>query len=230
MNSKTVLLVEDDFLNRRLSKKVLVENNYRVLEAKNAKEALSLLDKEAIDFIILDINLGEQERDGISLGQEIKDTYSIPFAYLTAYEHMAVMTKAVATAPCSYISKPFKHTDLIAAVELGMRQFAPPPKRKATLVVREGDFYTELVIEEICHIESDKNYLQFYTPDKVFKTRNTIKQIMQQLPPADFVQTHRAFIVNINRIERFSLKSLVVNGYEIPISRNYLEGIKNLYK
>ena len=36
MEQKVILLVEDDFLNRRLSKKALTENNYKVLEAKNA--------------------------------------------------------------------------------------------------------------------------------------------------------------------------------------------------
>ncbi|MBS1589675.1 MAG: DNA-binding response regulator, partial [Bacteroidetes bacterium] len=41
MEEQTILLVEDDFLNRRLCRKVLVDNAYRVLEAKNATEAKS---------------------------------------------------------------------------------------------------------------------------------------------------------------------------------------------
>ena len=57
MNSKVILVVEDDFLNRRLSKKVLQENGYQVLEAKNADEALKILNKELVDLAILDINL-----------------------------------------------------------------------------------------------------------------------------------------------------------------------------
>lgn len=48
MNTKTILIVEDDFLNRRLIKKVLQENEYHTLEAKNADEALSILNKEAL--------------------------------------------------------------------------------------------------------------------------------------------------------------------------------------
>ena len=47
MTQKTILLVEDDFLNRRLSKKVLLENGYDVFEAKNTQEALDILKKES---------------------------------------------------------------------------------------------------------------------------------------------------------------------------------------
>jgi CheY-like chemotaxis protein len=42
MISKVILIVEDDFLNRRLTKKILLENNYKVLVAKNAHEAMDI--------------------------------------------------------------------------------------------------------------------------------------------------------------------------------------------
>src|SRR5690606_4183357 len=106
---KTILLVEDNFLNRRLSKKVLTENNYRILEAKNAVEALEILKKESIDLAILDINLGENEKDGITLGGQIKEKFSVPFIYLTAYENPEIIKKAVSTTPYSYLTKPFKN-------------------------------------------------------------------------------------------------------------------------
>lgn len=72
MNSKVILIVEDDFLNRRLTKKILQENSYQVLEAKNADEALAILNKELVDLAVLDINLGDGEMDGISLGISFK--------------------------------------------------------------------------------------------------------------------------------------------------------------
>ena len=79
MEGKKILLVEDDFLNRRLSKKVLLENEYLVFEAKNTKEAIEIITKENIDLVILDINLGENEQDGIALAQRIKEKHTVPF-------------------------------------------------------------------------------------------------------------------------------------------------------
>jgi len=227
---KNILLVEDDFLNRRLTKKVLAEHGHGILEAKNAAEALNLLNKEKVDFIIVDINLGEAECDGISLGQQILEKYGIPFSYLTAYDNSAVMSRAIATAPYSYITKPFKPADLLAAVELGIRQSATQQKRRPTIVVKDDDFNTELLIEDICYIEADKNYVLLHTADKIFKTRNTIKQIMEQLPQSSFIQTHRAFVVNRKKIDKFTVKTLVVNKTEIPVSKNYIDDIESVFK
>jgi DNA-binding LytR/AlgR family response regulator len=226
MIKKTILIVEDDFLNRRLSKKVLLENGYDIFEAKNAKEALEVLKKESITFAILDINLGENEQDGISLGQQIKDKFSIPFIYLTAYENPEIIGKAVSTSPYSYLTKPFKNSDLIAATEIATRQSAYFPKQKPFIYVKEGDYNVKLEEEKINYIESEGNYLLFYTDEKIYRTRSTIKNILSELSESNFLQTHRAYVVNKNKIEKFTNKSLIVRNASIPISENYLNKVK----
>lgn len=228
MTQKTILIVEDDFLNRRLSKKVLLENGYEVFEAKNTQQALEILKKEPITFVILDINLGENEKDGISLGQIIKDKFSIPFIYLTAYENPDIIGQAISTSPYSYLTKPFKNSDLIAAVEIAIRQSADLPKRKPFIHVKDGEYTVELSVEKINFIESEGNYLLFYTNDKAYKMRSTIKNIISELSNSLFIQTHRAYIVNKTKIEKFNNKSLMIGDTTIPISENYLENIKQL--
>jgi len=219
MERKTILLVEDDFLNRRLSKKTLVENNYNVLEAKNSREALEILKKEMIDLVILDINLGENEQNGITLGEQINNRFSVPFIYLTAYENAEIISKAVATTPYSYLTKPFKNVDLITSVEIAIRQSGK--KYVPKISVKDGEFNVYLPIDEINHIESEGNYMLFYTDKKIYKARSTIKQVLELLPDSTFVQVHRAYIINKTKIEKFSQKSLIIQNIEIPISRNY---------
>lgn len=228
MNNKSILLVEDDFLNRRLSRKVLMENDYQVFEAKNAKEALEILKKETITFVILDINLGENEQDGISLGQEIKDKFSVPFIYLTAYENPEIIGKAVSTSPYSYLTKPFKNSDLIAAIEIAIRQSAHFPRHKPFILVKEGDYNVKLEEEKINYIESEGNYLLFYTDEKIYKIRSTLKNILNELSGSNFIQTHRAYVVNKNKIEKFNNKTLMIGDMSIPVSENYLENIKKI--
>lgn len=226
MAQKIILLVEDDFLNRRLSKKVLSENGYVVVEAKNAKEALSILQKKSITLAILDINLGENEQDGITLGQEIKTQFSLPFIYLTAYENPEIIGKAITTSPYSYLTKPFKNSDLIASVEIAIRQSSNLSKRKPSLLVKDGEYNVSLALEDINYIESEGNYLLFYTTKKVYKLRSTIKNLKEELPSSIFIQTHRAYIVNKNKIEKFSNRNVIIDGISIPISENYLEHVR----
>ncbi len=221
MNSKVILVVEDDFLNRRLTKKVLQENGYLVLEAKNADETLKILNKELVDLAILDINLGDGEMDGISLGNLIQNKQKVPFIYLTAYENAKVISEAVATSPYSYLTKPFKNSDLIASVELAIIKSAKEDKPRPTILVKDGEYKVELPLEEINYIESEGNYLLFHTDKKTYKCRSTIEQILNVLPSLSFIQIHRAFIVNKTKVEKFNSKSVIIQNIEIPISKNY---------
>ncbi len=223
MNEKTILLVEDDFLNRRVTKKALQENGYHVLESKNAIEALIVLANQRPDLIVIDINLGEQQQDGISLAHEIKLQFNIPFVFLTAYDTQDVIKKAIDTTPQSYITKPFKNVDLLTTIELAIRQSANKEKRKPTVSVKDEAYNIALPIDEIYYIESDGNYLLFHTHNKVYKNRTTIKQIIEQLPADTFIQTHRAYVVNRHKVEKSGNKGIIVKSTEIPISRNYIE-------
>ncbi|MNK31466.1 putative transcriptional regulatory protein pdtaR [compost metagenome] len=222
MKQKNILLVEDDFLNRRLAKKILVENGYRILEANNTIEASELLKKEDIDLAVLDINLGTDERDGISIGKELSEKYRIPFVYLTAYDNKEIVTRAVATSPGAYITKPFKNTDLLVTIELMIRQTDQAKKHKPNILVKDGSFNTELALEEIDYIESEGNYLLFYSTKKIYKSRSTIKQILEVLP-GNFIQVHRAYIVNKTKIEKFNTKEVVINQTAIPVSKTYVD-------
>lgn len=221
MEQKIILLVEDDFLNRRLSKKALLEQNYSVLEAKNAKEALDILKKETIDLAILDINLGENEQDGISLGQLIQDKYAVPFIYLTAFETSEIIERAVSTVPYSYLIKPFKHVDLLTSVAIAIKQFGK--KYVPKIAVKDNDFTVELSVDSINYIESEGNYLFFHTDEKVFKLRMTVKQVLEQLSENTFIQVHRAYVINKTKIEKFNQKSVIIHNTEIPVSKNFVD-------
>ena len=230
MEMKSILLVEDDFLNRRLTKKILLENRYHVLEAKNYIEAIQILKKEKILLAILDIHLGEGEQDGISLGQEIHAKYRTPFIYLTAYDNTEIINKAVMTAPYSYLTKPFKNIDLIASVEIAIQQSKNSEIKIPTILVKDIDYTVELPTNTINYIESDGNYLLFYTDKKIYKSRATIKQMMDLLPQDTFIQTHRAFIVNTQKIEKFNIKSIVIKNTIIPVSKKYIDNIDIVFK
>jgi len=224
---KTILLVEDDFLNRRITKKLLAGNGYRVLESKNALEAFERLRLETIDLAILDIHLGEGERDGISISQQIQEKHKVPFIFLTAYDNQEIINKALFSNPFSYLTKPFKNVDLINSVEIALRKSVDHFKPKPSIVVKDEDYQVELPIEAINHIESDGNYLNVYTDKKTYRCRSTIKNILDSLPETSFVQVHRAFIVNKHKITKYTIKSVVVNNIELPMSSNYSESFNS---
>lgn len=227
MIQKTILLVEDDFLNRRLTKKVLLKSGYQVLEAKNSKEALDIINIENINLAILDINLGNDKEEGITLGQQIKDGYSIPFIYLTAYANIPTLTQATATKPYSYLTKPFKDIDLIASIEIAIGQATQLQEKVISSInVKYQDHFVNLPLNAIDYFESKGNYLLCHSGDKVYKYRSTIKQILILPFTHTFIQIHRGFLVNKDKIEKYNAKNVLIKQQPIAISRNYK---KNLF-
>lgn len=220
MTKKNILLVEDDFLNRRLTKKVLLEGGFSIFEAKNAEIALEVLKNETIDLAILDINLGDEVPDGIGLGKAILENFKIPFIFLTAYETSEIINKAIETLPSSFLTKPFKTADLLASIEIALANTSVKENIPQMIWVKDGKFKKELALNEINFIQSEGNYLLIFTTDSTFKIRSTLSQILEQLPGNNFVRIHRAYVVNSNKIEKYSSKSVIINNREIPISKN----------
>ena len=228
MTSQTILLVEDDYLNRRLTKKILLKSGYRVLESKNTDEALHIIDQEKIDLAILDINLGEDKQEGITLGQQIKDQHRFPFIYITAYANIPTLRKASATKPYSYLTKPLKEIDLIASVEIAIGHSSPFLQTKliSLISVKLEDHFVDLALAAIDYIEANGNYLLCFSAGKVYRYRSTIKQLLALPSDVTFVQIHRGFLVNKNKIEKYNAKNVFVNQKTITVSRNYK---KNLF-
>lgn len=227
MTPKTILLVEDDFLNRRLTKKILVNAGYKVYESKNSSEALQLIKTEKIDLAVLDINLGEDELEGITLGQQIKDHHPIPFIYLTAYANIPTLTQATTTKPHSYLTKPFKDIDLIASIGIAVDHASSLQQELiSSISVKYQDHFTDLPLNNIDYIESKGNYLLCYSVGKVYRYRSTIKQMINNPINTIFIQIHRAFLVNKNKIEKYNANSVFLKQKTLAVSRYYK---KNLF-
>jgi len=69
-NKGTVLYIEDNPDNRLLVKRILLSEDYTLLEAGNAHDALNILKSTHPDLILMDINMPDM--DGYSLTAQIK--------------------------------------------------------------------------------------------------------------------------------------------------------------
>src|SRR5690606_28544105 len=131
-----------------------------------------------------------------------------------------IIGEAVATAPYSYLTKPFTNVELITSIAIAIKQSGK--KYITKILVKDGEYKVEDMANEINYIESDGNYLIFHTDKKVYKSRSTIKQVLEELSANTFIQVHRAYIVNKTKIEKFNLQSLIIKEREIPVSKNYI--------
>ena len=116
-NSKTILVVEDSPTTRKVIKMTLTSSDFRVIEAADGVEALSRLNEERPDLVLLDIML--PKIDGyrvLSILKKNSDTKDIPVVMLTSKNRIIDKVKGRLSAASAYLTKPFKPAELIDMV------------------------------------------------------------------------------------------------------------------
>jgi len=222
-----ILLVEDEFMTRRLLRKKLTELGHHVVgEADNTDDALAILEKEQVDLAMLDINLGHDSKDGIWLGEYIRFNVHIPFIYLTAYDTSEIVDRAIHTQPHAYLTKPFSEVGLRTTLAIAAQQHQMNRQQVRHLLVKDGSLIRQIQLEEITFLEAEGNYLIVNTQNRMqYRYRATIKILLRNLPEDLFLQTHRAFIVNRKAVTGRHGHTLLVGSDSIPISKGNLTDV-----
>lgn len=113
LNNITVLLVEDNEINRMLAQNTLLYLNCIVLEAENGLEAVNILkDKNEVSLILMDLNMPVM--DGIEATQIIRNNLKIdiPIIAMTATIFEDDIKLCFQSGMNDYLVKPFKEIDL----------------------------------------------------------------------------------------------------------------------
>lgn len=114
---KKILIVEDDDTIHNLIKELLQTEHYITKDAYSGTEALTVIENEDIDLILLDLML-----PGMS-GEEIikKVNKTIPIIVLSAKVSSEDKVKALISGANDYITKPFDKKELLARIQVQLR-------------------------------------------------------------------------------------------------------------
>ena len=119
LNEKaTILYVEDNPDNRMLVRRILLSEDYGLIEAQNGAQALALLKDSHPDLILMDINMPDM--DGYTLTSRIKSMPGferVPIIALTANVMRGDKEKTLEAGCDGYIQKPLDIDQLLREVE-----------------------------------------------------------------------------------------------------------------
>ncbi len=117
--NKKILVVEDSATTRSVIVKKLRNVGYTIIEAGDGLEALSKLDSDKPDLILLDIILPKM--DGYKVLSIIKDSNQeyadTPVIMLTSKDGMVNKLKGKMAGSTAYLTKPFETSKLINTIE-----------------------------------------------------------------------------------------------------------------
>ncbi|HXD10591.1 MAG TPA: response regulator [Anaerolineales bacterium] len=114
----TILYVEDNIDNRTLVRRILLSEDYKLIEATNGAEALQVLENTKPDLNLMDINMPDM--DGYTLTAKIKSKPGferVPILALTANVMRGDKEKTLEAGCDGYIQKPLDIDQLIKEVE-----------------------------------------------------------------------------------------------------------------
>ncbi|MFK3940036.1 response regulator [Alkalihalobacillus sp. NPDC078783] len=108
---KKLLVVDDQYGIRVLLNEILQKDGYAVYQAANGVQALSIVQDDHPDLILLDMKIPGM--DGLEILRRIKVTHpDIKVIMMTAYGELNLINEAIELGAVSYFSKPFDIDDV----------------------------------------------------------------------------------------------------------------------
>lgn len=130
--SLRVLVVEDNPVNRQVTKRILERGGHVVVLAGDGDEALDLLERDAVDLVLMDVNMpGTSGLDVVQLYRFARlGLPRVPIVALTADATVETRRLCEAAGMDDYITKPIGGDDLLAAIDRIMAGRSAGPATK----------------------------------------------------------------------------------------------------
>jgi diguanylate cyclase (GGDEF)-like protein len=117
-----VLVAEDSLVVRTLLRRQLEHHGYRVVEAVDGEEALSVCREHGPDVILLDVEMPKLDGHGVLAAlQRSPELADIPVVFLTARTTTEDVVEGLRLGAHDYLRKPFEAAELLARVSAAVR-------------------------------------------------------------------------------------------------------------
>ena len=215
-----ILVVEDDPHIRKLIEAVLLDERYTPVLAKDAQEALDIIDKQHIDLMVTDIMMPGM--DGYTLTEQLRDAgFNFPILMVTARETIKDKRQGFIVGTDDYMVKPVDEEELILRVKALLRRAKIVSERKIIIGKVSLNFDTLTVCRDNERITlPHKEFLLLYKllsyPDTIF----TRMQLMDEIWGVDTESAEHTVSVHIGRLRdrfynwpEFSIETVRGLGY-----------------
>ena len=210
----TALVAEDEAVLREdlCAQLALLWPELRIVaQVSSGLAALPLMQRLRPDVLFLDIQM--PGLTGLELARQAPQGAHIVF--VTAYDAHAVA--AFERGAVDYVLKPYnavrlaesvrrvkeRHGLAVADVAQALRELAanaPAREYLRWINAAAGQEVRLITVEEICYFQADTKYTRVVTADGEALIRRPLKELIEQLNPAQFWPVHRSYIVNASAV------------------------------
>lgn len=130
MESKNILVVDDEIGIRELLSEILFDEGYQVYLAENAEQARAYRNEHEPDLVLLDIWM--PDTDGIALLKEWveQDLLTMPVVMMSGHGTIETAVEATRIGAVDFLEKPIALQKLLSTIAKAIMDDAPKPKKQ----------------------------------------------------------------------------------------------------
>src|SRR5207253_6201157 len=149
-SAQKILVIEDEPDIRKLVQYNLTQEHFNVVEAEDGEQALSLLQREKPNLVILDLMLpGLSGMELCKLLRQRSDTAKLPILMLTAKAGEADRIVGLEMGADDYLAKPFSPREMVARVRAILRRSEAKPDTETAPSYERGPLKIDFSTYEI---------------------------------------------------------------------------------
>ncbi len=216
-----ILVVDDDKNTRRLLRAVLEAEHYTVTTAEDGEEALSVMDREHIDLVVLDIMMPRM--DGYRFTSLLRaNNNDLPILMVTARQLPEDKKKGFLVGTDDYMTKPIDEEEMLLRIKALLRRARIVSERRIVIgdVVLDYDSLS-VTKEDQTQVLPNKEFMLLYKllsyPGKIF----TRIQLMDEIWGSESESGWETVTVHIGRLrkrfegwEEFEIQAVRGLGYK----------------
>ncbi|SCX98746.1 two component transcriptional regulator, LytTR family [Nonlabens sp. Hel1_33_55] len=230
-----VYVVEDMGVARASIINALTRGGHNVTgSATSAESAWMEIQQIIPDLVLIDINL-KGSKDGIWLGQKVKNQYKTMVIFLTASSNNDHLAKIASMDADGYLMKPFNNPSLLTMIDMAARRRSSSQtdiskKEETTTFLKSKTGLHKVIISDIVYLQSEANNVHVFLTNNKYMTRAKLSDLAADLElPISFIRIHRRYLVNKSKIKTIHSNSIIMStDVELPISKKFSEDIKSL--
>jgi len=216
------VITDDEPLARRGLKGYVEKTGFLQLLAvcEDAVQLNNVLKQETIDLLFLDIEMPYVT--GIDFFRNLANPPKVIFT--TAFENYAL--QGFELDMLDYLLKPISFDRFLKACNKAYDYFLSKDNNlQPYFFVKNNGKLEKILFDEILFIEAMENYVAIYTDGKKIVTHSTLKSLQQLLPENIFIQTHKSYIIHIDKVTAIEGTLLQIGKFQVPVSRYEKEGV-----
>ena len=220
MKNINCVIIDDEELARKLLEAYVDKVDYLNFKGafENPFEALTFLKLNQVDLVFLDIQMPEIK--GTDLAELLLKS-DVKIIFTTAYSEYAI--EGFELSALDYLLKPITFKRFLSALE----KF-PEVERQYSqhIIIKSGYDLHKVAPEDILYIESDSEYVRYHLESgKKIMANQSLSKLISKLPTS-FLQVHRSFIINGDKVSGLKGRELILGQFKIPVSDSYFENVK----